>query len=391
MVKTGLDVLIDRQFDSLVGKRVGILCNQASISRNLIHCIDTLYPQWRNGIFTLKALFGPQHGIWGHTQANMIEWEGGTDRELNVPVFSLYGRFRKPTREMLQDVDVLVIDLQDVGARYYTYIWTVALCLEACMENGISVIILDRPNPICGTVVEGPLVQEKYRSFVGLYSIPARHGLTLGEIGRFLQANCFTSSKLSVVQMQGWKRDYYFEQTGLEWGVPSPNMPLPRTALVYPGMCLFEGTNVSEGRGTTRPFEIFGAPWINGRLLAKKLNSLDLPGVYFRNFEFRPTFDKYRYKNCSGCFLHVTDRHSFKPFLTSVSILAEIIKLYPKQFKWKSPPYEYEYRLKPFDILVGNGWIRPMLEQGASCTEMEKKWHEETQSFMTERSKYLLY
>jgi uncharacterized protein YbbC (DUF1343 family) len=292
---------------------------------------------------------------------------------------------------MLKGLEALVIDLQDVGSRYYTFVWTMALCMEACEEAGIEIIVLDRPNPIGGTQVEGPLLDEDYRSFVGWHSLPVRHGLTIAEIARYFKQHFYLNLSLQVIPMERWKREMYLKETGLPWAIPSPNMPVPETALVYPGMCLLEATNMSEGRGTTRPFEAFGAPWIDGWKFSKHLNALKLPGVYFRPFQFQPTFNKYLGEICEGCFIHVTDHKVFKPFQTGVAVILETARLYPDKFAWKQPPYEYEFEKMPFDILVGNSWIREMIGNLSILEEMEDRCDIEKESFMDNRSELLIY
>ena len=391
-VKIGLERLLSDNFISFNGKRVGLLCNQASIDKNFKHAIEIFFQMHKRGVIKLNALFGPQHGIWGHTQDNMIEWKGGyKDKQTGVRIYSLYGEHRKPTSDMLQDLDVMVIDLQDVGARYYTFIWTMALCMEACSESGIEVIVLDRPNPIGGVEIEGTLIDSDFRSFVGLHSLPIRHGLTIGEIAKYFRDKYYPKCLLEIVEMAGWKREMYFDDCLLPWAIPSPNIPTEQSTIVYPGMCLLEATNISEGRGTTRPFENFGAPWMNSWEFSEKLNSLNLPGVYFRPFQFQPTFNKYQNELCEGCFIHVTNRDTFKPFLTGIAIIAETVKQYLDNFFWKDPPYEYEYEKMPFDILVGNSWTREMINAGRSVKEMAEKWEEELESFKQTRASYLMY
>jgi len=389
--KTGLDNLIAENFSPLRGHKVGLLCNQASISGEYLHAIQLFYEAHREGKFQLKALFGPQHGIWGHTQDNMIEWESFQDPDFGIPVYSLYGETRQPTPNMLRDIDILVVDLQDVGSRYYTFIWTLALCLKACAENEVKMLVLDRPNPLNGVALEGPLIEENYRSFVGLYPIPVRHGMTIGEIATYLNGEFQLGARLSVQKMSNWKRTYFFNETGLPWGMPSPNVPIWETTLVYPGMCLFEGTNISEGRGTTRPFEIFGAPWLDCWQLTESLNKLNLPGVFFRPYQFQPTFNKFSGELCQGAFIHVTDPSKFKPFRTGLALLQKITQLSGELFHWKAPPYEYEYQKLPFDILVGNSWIRKFLVEQVGIAEIENKWQIELEEFSRLREKYLLY
>ncbi len=347
----------------LRGKRLGALLHPASIDANLHHTLETLLALNGN-CFQLSALFGPQHGIKGHTQDNMIEWEGSTDPELGIPVYSLYGKTREPSAEMLSHIDVLFVDMQDVGARYYTFIWTLFLCMKACEKANIPVIVLDRPNPI-GNEVEGPLLDLNYSSFVGLWKLPIRHGKTIGEIAKQFQAECFPHSELYVMEMDGYQPGMWFDETGLPWVMPSPNMPTLDTATVYPGMCLFEATNVSEGRGTTRPFELFGAPFIDAPKLVHYLNGLKLPGVYFRENYFMPTFHKGAGQICGGAQIHVTDRNIFKPFDTAIRILRYLFHVYPSDFAWKAPPYEYEFEKLPIDILLGSGTFRrDLIENG---------------------------
>ncbi len=389
-VLTGLDRIQQMNFDGLQGKRLGLLCHQASIDQRFQHMIDIFLNAQKNGVLTITAVFGPQHGLWGHTQDNMIEWQSFTDPRTGLPVYSLYGDTRKPTPEMLKDMDVMVIDMQDVGARYYTFIWTMALTMEACEEQGIEVWVLDRPNPIGGTV-EGPLPEENFLSFVGLKPIVPRHGMTIGEIARWLQHTYYPALNLRVVAMQGWQREMYFEATQLPWAMPSPNMPTVETSVVYPGMCLLEGTNLSEGRGTTRPFEIFGAPWMDGWHMAEMLNGYQLPGVYFRPIEFQPTFQKYAGEVCQGCFIHVTDREAFLPFLTGVAVIRESIQCYPDKFQWKQPPYEYEYQKLPIDILLGSKALRQRIEYLEPLEQLKASCQKDEMQFVKQRQSFLLY
>ncbi len=356
--------MIDEGFARFRGRRIGLVCNQASVSSGFIHALDHLLPHHAAGELTIQAVFGPQHGIWGHTQDNMIEWEGYRDPRTGLLFHSLYGEHREPTDAMLEGIDELVIDVPDVGSRYYTFIWTVALCLRACGRRGIPVTVLDRPNPISGTAEEGPMLEPEYASFVGLYPLRIRHGLTVGEVARRMKAEHFPEVELDVVECEGWDRSAYLDETAFPWSMPSPNMPTVDTAAVYPGMCLLEGTELSEGRGTTRPFEIFGAPYIDGWRLAEELNRRALPGAIFRPYQFLPTFQKFAGEICQGCFLHVTDRRAFLPFRAGCEVIQAVQKLYPDRFAWLQPPYEYEEKLMPIDILLGNGWMRPMIERG---------------------------
>ena len=334
------------------GARVGALLHPASVSAGLEHASEILArgdgDHWR-----LRALFGPQHGYLGQTQDNMIEWRSYEHPRLGIPVHSLYGEHREPTAAMLEDLDVLLIDLQDVGARYYTFIWTMFLCLRACERNNLPVVVLDRPNPINGVTTEGTMLDPAYQSFVGLHPLPVRHGKTIGELARLFRDEAFPHSKLTVLPMKGWDRAMWFDQTGLPWVMPSPNMPTPNTATVYPGMCLLEGTNISEGRGTTRPFELFGAPFVDAEDFTRELNALKLPGAHFRATWFQPTFQKFAGEVCGGAQLHVIDRDQFQPYRTGVEIIRTIRRMSGESFMWKQPPYEYEHKRLPIEVLLG--------------------------------------
>lgn len=376
---TGLDRLQADRWQALRGQRVGLVVHPASVDRNLRHARDQMANA--RGVVDLRALFGPQHGILGQTQDNMIEWRGFTDPQLGIPVHSLYGEYRRPTAAMLDGLDTLVIDLQDVGARYYTFIWTMLLCLEACAEAGRRVIVLDRPNPLGGALVEGNVLDPDYRSFVGMAPIPMRHGLTIGELAGFFVAWRGLDVDLQVIWMDGWSREQDFEATGLPWVLPSPNMPTLDTAFVYPGACLLEGTNLSEGRGTTRPFEIFGAPFIDGRRLASVLQAWNLPGCHFRPLSFEPTFHKFAGQVCGGVQVHVTDRRQFEPVVTYTAAIAAIAGSWPDGFAWKQPPYEYEQQKLPIDILAGGPRWRQQVEAGSTPWQMKADWLEELRAF----------
>lgn len=349
-VLTGLDVLSQERFERLKGRSVAVLCNQASVNRDLAHIVDLLVAA---GV-DIKTVFGPQHGPFGHTQDNMVEWTGRKDERTGIMVHSLYGEHRTPTDESLEGIDLFLVDLQDVGARYYTFIWTMANCMEACERLGITMTVLDRPNPIGGSQVGGPVMRPEFSSFVGKHPLPARHGMTIAEIAIYLRNTYYEDLDLQVVPMHGWARDSYFDELDLPWIPPSPNVPIVETAVVYPGMCLLEGTNLSEGRGTTRPFESFGAPWLDGWKLAASLNDQELTGVYFRPTEFQPTFQKHEGVICGGCFIHVTDRCTFEPVLTALAIIRACHQQSPVDFAWKEPPYEYEHKLRPIDLLLGS-------------------------------------
>lgn len=387
-VRPGLEVILEEEIRRLQGKRVGVIAHPASVNSRLEHVVDLFFehPEVR-----LSAVFGPQHGARGETQDNMIEWEGYRDPVTGLPVQSLYGGTRQPTPEMLEEIEVLVFDLQDVGARYYTFISTMALAMEACAREDKTFLVLDRPNPINGVDVEGPVLDPAFRSFVGLYPLPIRHGMTAGELARYFNQEFSIGCPLEVVPMQGWRRDMFFEDTGLPWVLPSPNVPTVDSAVVYPGSCILEGTNVSEGRGTTRPFELTGAPWIAPRALGSSLMSLDLPGAVFRPVHYAPTFHKWARQTIGGVQIHVVDRRRFLPFRTGLALVKSCRQLGPGEFEWLPPPYEYEYEKLPFDILCGTDRVRQLLEAGVGLEEIEACWRDVLAAFQETRRRYLLY
>jgi len=351
-VQLPLDHLSQLWPNKFRGARLGALVHPASVSSNLEHASRIL--EGHDGdLFRLAAFFGPQHGFLGQTQDNMVEWKGYEHPRLHIPVYSLYGEHREPTAEMLDGLDVLLVDLQDIGSRYYTFIWTLYLSMRACAKYGTAVVVLDRPNPINGLTTEGPMLDLNFKSFVGMHPLPVRHGRTIGELAQQFRDEAFPKCELSVLPMKNWSRAMWFDQTGLPWVMPSPNMPTLETATVYPGMCLFEGTNISEGRGTTRPFEIFGAPFIDAEKLCAALSALKLPGVFFRENYFQPTFQKFAGQLCGGAQIHVIDRERFEQFMTGIEIIRMIRTLYGDQFAWKQPPYEYEMEKLPIEILLG--------------------------------------
>jgi uncharacterized protein YbbC (DUF1343 family) len=389
ITRIGLDRIEAKWPLKLKRARAGLLVHTASINIKLQHAVDCILKSKK---IKVCALFGPQHGIRGETQDNMIEWEGYKDEQTGLPVYSLYSSTRIPEHSMLTDLDVLIVDMQDVGSRYYTYIWTVELCMRVCSETGTSLIVLDRPNPISGSITEGPVVEKDFTSFVGLRPLPVRHGMTIGEIGSYVAHTFYPNLDYHVVPMEGWNRCMWFGETGLQWVMPSPNMPTIETATVYPGMCLLEGTELSEGRGTTRPFEIFGAPFIEPEHLVKRINRLKLEGVTFRPLFFQPTFQKHTGKLCGGAQIHITDRERFKPFKTGVAVIKTVHDLYPEHFRWKNPPYEYETEKMPIDILSGSDRIRNDIERGEPLKQMEAWWHDQCSYFnRNERKQYLLY
>jgi len=387
-VTPGIEVLLKNRKKLIRGARVGAVVHPASVLPDLKHTADALFDA--DG-FNLVALFGAQHGARGDKQDNMIESEFYTDPRTGLPVHSLYGKTRHPTEEMLHDIDVLVVDLQDVGTRVYTFIHTMAHCMEACAQHKTKMIVLDRPNPIGGLLVEGNLLEMEYRSFVGLYPMPMRHGMTIGELALFLNSEYRIGCDLSVAPMEGWRRSMWFDQTGLPWILPSPNMPTLDSAAVYPGMVLVEGTCLSEGRGTTRPFEFVGAPFIPPHNFARHLNSLGLKGVYFRPVCFMPTFQKWAGTLCGGVQIHLLARELFEPYLAGIAVISAAKSLYNQEFQWRRPPYEYEYEKMPIEILCGGKGIPHLIDIGASLEQIRESWQGDLVSFKKIREPYLLY
>jgi uncharacterized protein YbbC (DUF1343 family) len=385
-VRLGSDLLLESS--RLEGLRVGIVCNHASVDRGFAHVVDRLAAA---GGVTLAAIFGPQHGFRSDVQDNMIETPHRDDPHRRVPVYSLYSETREPTPEMLRGLDALVIDLQDVGARIYTYIYTMANCLRACARHGVRAIVCDRPNPINGVDVEGAVLRPGLESFVGQFPIPMRHGMTIGELARLFNEHFGINAALDVVPMTGWRREMYADATDLPWVMPSPNMPTLEAAVVYPGTVLFEGTLLSEGRGTTRPFELVGAPWIEAERFARDMNALGLPGVYFRPAGFEPTFQKHARHTCGGCQIHVMDRQAFRPVLTGAALIAMFRQQDPGRFEWRQPPYEYELEKLPFDILAGTEDLRLSIERGESPTAIAQSWQADEETFRQLREHYRLY
>ncbi|TWT13313.1 exo-beta-N-acetylmuramidase NamZ domain-containing protein [Planomicrobium sp. CPCC 101079] len=373
----GIEVLLDEQKELIEGKNVGLITNPTGVDKELNSIVDLLH---NDPDVNLTALYGPEHGVRGDAQAGQYV-DYYIDEVTGLPVYSLYGKTRKPTQEMLEGIDVLVFDIQDVGTRFYTYIYTMALAMEAAKEKGIPFIVLDRPNPLGGTKVEGPVLDPEFASFVGQYAIPLRHGMTVGELAKLFNTEFGIDAELTVVEMEGWKRDSYFEETGLEFVPPSPNMPTVDTALVYPGTALIEGTNLSEGRGTTKPFEFIGAPFVNSTELAAELNALELPGVTFRAASFTPMFSKHSGKLSHGIQVHVTDRKTYKPVETGLHIVKTLHDLYPGQVELTAF----------FNNLIGNEWISEGIENGMTVEEMKERWQEDLNEFQKVRANYLLY
>jgi len=379
MVITGLEVILNKFPEKLKGQKIGILCHAASITRDFEHISDIFF---RRKDCKIVALFGPQHGIHGQTQDNMIEWQSERHPVFNIPVYSLYGQHRMPTPEMLKGIDVFLIDLQDVGARLYTYIWTVKLCIEACMKAGIPVWVLDRPNPVSKLPFDGPVLKKEYFTFVGGASIPLCHRMTIGELALWIKEKYWPSCELNIVWMKNWKRSSLFYETGLPWVLPSPNMPTVNTAMVYPGTVLIEALNLSEGRGTTIPFELFGAPFIDSEKLKKNIDARKIKGCAFRLHDFIPTFHKYCGNLCHGMQIHVTDVTRFKPVVSVLELLDAIIETSePDALKFNLPPYEYEYKLMPFDILSGDSGMRELLIARKNVGIEKERWAHEIEEF----------
>jgi len=387
-IKLGLEKILEERLDLLRNERVGLICNQATVDHRFRHAADIFF---EHPEINLTTLFGPQHGIRGDVQDNMIETTHTTDRQTGLPVFSLYSETREPTPEMLRNIDVLVFDLQDVGCRVYTFIYTMANAMRACANAGKKFIVLDRPNPIGGLALEGNVLEAGHESFVGQYPIPMRHGMTAGELARLFNEEYSIGCELEVVTMDNWAREDFYDETDAPWVMPSPNMPTVDTAVVFPGTVYFEGTQVSEGRGTTRPFEIVGAPYIDSKAFSEALESLELPGVIFRPAEFLPTFQKHAGNGCGGVFLHVVDRLAFEPVLTGLAMVKTIFDLYPEEFKWKNTPYEYVFDRNPFDVIAGTTRIREMFEQKAGLDQLREFCRTGIGEFSEIREKYLLY
>jgi uncharacterized protein YbbC (DUF1343 family) len=386
-VRSGLDVLLADRASLLRGRRIALLAHQASVDARLRHAAPLLADMRGPA---LAALWAPEHGLWGAPQDH-AHIRSTRDPLTGRPVASLYGARREPSRAMFRGLDAVVIDLQDVGARYYTFIWTTALVMRAAAAAGVEVVVLDRPNPLGGVRVEGNVADPAYASFVGLYPLAIRHGMTIGEVAAYLNATHGLGCRLTVVRMRGWRRRMLWEDTGLPWVAPSPNMPTPDTARVYPGGCLYEGTNLSEGRGTTRPFEWVGAPYLDADAYAAGLMALRLPGVTFRAARFTPMFHKWAGRLCRGVQIHVTDVDRFKPYLTGLGIIAVARRLAPRAFAWRRPPYEFERTKLPIDILCGTDTIRKAIARGQPLRAIERAWAPGLAAWMRRRARFLLY
>jgi uncharacterized protein YbbC (DUF1343 family) len=390
MVQTGLQTLLDEQPALVRHRRLGVLCHAAAVDSRLVPTPERLAEAGGK----LRALFGPEHGVGGDAQYMVGVAAAPRHERLGVPVYSLYGdsaQSLRPRVEWLGDLDALVVDLQDVGSRYYTYVWTMLLALEAGAEAGTQVIVLDRPNPIDGVTLEGPGIEAGFFSFVGMHSIPVRHGLTIAELARLVVAEREIPVELVVVPMRGWQRTMTFEETGLPWVLPSPNMPTVDTARIYPGGCLVEGTNLSEGRGTTRPFEIIGAPWVDGHAWAAAVAAESLPGVRPRALQFCPTFNKHQGQPCQGLQLHVEDRRQLRPMRTMLAAIAAAFRLWPERSAWCTDAYEFVADRPAIDLLAGGTWLREGLAAGATLEDLAAPWAGAQRAFAARRAPFLLY
>lgn len=387
-VSLGLEQLMMSVPSELRNARIGLLCNAASVDSNLVHSRQRLLSIFGNH---LKALYSPQHGFFAEKQDNMIESDHRKDRLLGIPVFSLYGETRIPTQEMLDPIDVLLIDLQDVGTRVYTFIYTMSYCMEAARKLGKKVMILDRPNPIGGESIEGNCLDPEWVSFVGRYPIPMRHGMTIGELARLFNDAYGIGCDLDVIPMQGWQRHMFYQETQLPWVAPSPNLPSPVSAIVYPGQVIWEGTNVSEGRGTTQPFELFGAPYIDPDRVLDAIDKESMEGAFLRMVEFEPTSNKWQGDICHGFQMHVTNTQRFMPYRASLSLLQAIWHCHGDEFDWKAPPYEYEHEKRPIDLILGNQKFRRQLCGNTPISTLETGWQSELNAFNDLRQDYFLY
>ncbi|PHR28971.1 MAG: hypothetical protein COA36_04630 [Desulfotalea sp.] len=388
MIQVGLEVLLNSREYSFEGQKIAYLSNQASTTGALVHGRIALQEKYGE---QLSCLFSPQHGFFSEKQDNMVESNHSVDAVTGLPMYSLYGELRKPTPSMFESFDILLIDLVDVGTRVYTFMYTMAYCMMTAAATGKKVIILDRPNPVGGKHIEGNVLQADCSSFVGLFALPMRHGMTMGELALLMNHEFKIDADLSVVSMIGWKREHLFRDTGFPWVAPSPNMPTPECALVYPGQVIWEGTTISEGRGTTLPFEFVGAPFFQHQEIIDFLGKTDLPGCYLRPIVFEPTSGKWAQHSCNGFQLHVTDPDSFLPYRTSLALLQAVMILYPDNFEYKEPPYEYEYERLPMDLILGDKSIRMRLEAGEAVQALESEWLPALQAFDQLRANYFLY
>jgi uncharacterized protein YbbC (DUF1343 family) len=387
-IKLGVERLLAEKIDLLLGARVGLVCNQASVDHSFRHVADVFH---ENAGINLTTLFGPQHGIRGDVQDNMIETGHAVDRKTGLPIYSLYSETREPTEEMLRNVDIIVFDLQDVGTRIYTFVYTLANCMRAAKKFGKKVIACDRPNPIGGTEVAGVVLDPGFASFVGQFPIATRHGMTVCELGRMFNEHFEIGCDLECVTTSGWSRQLWYDETDAPWVLPSPNIPTVDTTVVFPATVHIEGTQMSEGRGTTKPFEFVGAPYIDAEDFAAALAGFDFAGVYFRACGFMPTFQKHAGQACGGVQIHVTDREAFEPVAAGIAIVKTAFDMYGEAFRWKDPPYEYDYERNPFDLISGTSKVREAIERGDSLAAMTASWEAPLLQFRELRKRFLLY
>lgn len=386
--RIGLERLITDRIELLKGQRVGLVCNQASVLPDLSHAADVFH---EHPSIRLTALFGPQHGIRGDVQDNMIETDHAIDARTGLPIYSLYSETREPTEEMVSNLDTIVFDLQDVGCRIYTFVYTMANCMRAAKRFGKRVVVCDRPNPINGRDIEGNITEHEFKSFVGQFELPTRHGMTTGELARMFNDHFGIGCDLEVVPMTGWRRDMWFEETGLPFVMPSPNIPTVDTCVVFPATVHIEGTELSEGRGTTKPFELNGAPYIDPWEWAAALEDYEFDGVAFRQCYFQPTFQKHARTTCGGLQIHVFNRDIFRPVAVGIAMIKTAYDLYTEKFEWKRDAYEYEFDKNPFDVVCGTDKIRKAIESGKSFEEIVSPWSEALQQFARIREPFLLY
>lgn len=387
--RLGIERLLDDKIDLIRGQRVGLVCNQASVlPDSFAHAADVFGERTE---FELTTLFGPQHGIRGDVQYNMIETPHVRDERTGKMVYSLYSEVREPTEEMLRDVDVIVVDLQDVGCRIYTFIYTMANCMIAAAKYGKRVVVCDRPNPINGNAVEGNITEHEFKSFVGQFELPTRHGMTSGELAKMFNEHFNIGCDLEVVEMAGWSRKMWGDQTGLPWILPSPNIPNVETCVVFPATVHLEGTELSEGRGTALPFFLNGAPYIDPYAWAAQLNAFNFAGVAFRPAYFRPTFCEFAGQSCGGVQIHVTDRQSFTPVIVGIAMVKTAYEMYPEKFEWRQNAYEYVFDKNPMDVVCGTDKIRKQIETGVAVNEIESDWADGLVNFGEIRKPFLLY
>lgn len=387
--RLGVEILLQQKVALLKDQRIGLVCNPASVlPDSFAHVADAFEA---NDAINVTAYFGPQHGIRGDVQYNMIETPHVRDTRTGKMIYSLYSETRVPTEEMCADIDTFVVDLQDVGCRIYTYTYTMANCMAAAAKFGKRVVVCDRPNPITGVHVEGNVTEKEFTSFVGQFELPTRPGMTIGEMSKMFNEHFGIGCDLEIVEMEGWSREMWFEETGLPWIIPSPNIPTVDTCVVFPGSVHLEGTELSEGRGTTKPFELNGAPYIDANTWAEALNAFDFPGVKFRHAYFEPSFSEFAGQTCAGVQLHVTDREAFTPVIVGLAMVKTAHDMYPDKFQWRQNEYEYEFGKNPFDVVSGTDKIRKQIEESDELEKIELNWHDELEAFKQLREKYLLY